>query len=1262
MLMKHFKLTFVLTMLLSMAGLHAYASDIEVDGIYYKFNANTKTAEVTFKGDYEDSYYNEYTGAVVIPSEVTFTYGGEKYSVTSIGNYAFYNCPGLTSITIPNSVTRIGSFAFHNCSGLTSVIVESGNTKYDSRNNCNAIIETASNTLVVGCKNTIIPNSVTSIGSSAFYGCTGLTSITIPNSVTSIGSSAFYGCSGLTTVTIPNSVTSIGRGAFSDCSGLTSVTIGNSVTSIGGGAFESCSALTSITLYSNEIVSTSYNSQNNFKNIFGEQVKDCIIGDGVTSIGNYFFYNCSGLTSITIPNSVTRIGNYAFFKCSKLASINIPNGVTSIGGYAFCWCGNLSSITIPNSLTTIDQWVFANCSGLTSITIPNSVTSIEYRAFSGCEGLESIKFGNGLTKIGIEAFGIWTTEPGPCNNLKKVIINDVSDWLKISFADPYANPLIYAKHLYSDENTEITDLTIPDVTNIPDYAFYNCTGLTSVTIPNSVTNIGIDAFYGTTWYNNQPDGLIYAGLNAYKYKGKMPTNTSITIKQGTVAISQSAFSGCSGLVSITIPNSVTSIGCPAFSGCSGLTSMKVESGNTKYDSRDNCNAIIETASNTLVAGCKNTDIPNSVTSIGNSAFSDCYDLASVTIPNSVTSIGDRAFYQCYALTSVTLNSNAIVSKAYTSSNNLNNIFGTRVTNYIIGQDVKSIGENAFYGCDKLTSVTLNSNTIVSKTYTANNNMKTIFGAQVKEYIIGQAVKNIGENAFSGYTNLTSVTLNSNTIVSKTYTPNNNMKTIFGEQVKKYVIGDDVTSIGVMAFYDCSGLTSITIPNSVTYIGTNAFEHCSGLTSITIPNSVTSIGGSAFSSCSGLTSVTIGNSVTSIGYSAFSSCSKLTSVTIPNSVTSIGYSAFRDCSGLTSVTIGNSVTSIDDCAFQYCSKLTSVTALNPTPVAITQNVFSNRTNATLYVIKRSKEAYQAANYWKEFKKIEIAHLPTHKLIYMVDGEEYRSYDVEEEDPITPVTAPTKVGYTFSGWSEIPKTMPDHDVTVTGTFTINSYKLIYKVDGEVVKSDDVEYGTTITPEENPTKEGYTFSGWSEIPETMPAHDVTITGTFSINSYKLIYTVDGQEYKSSTVQYGATITPETTPTKEGYTFSGWSDIPATMPAHDVTITGTFSVNSYKLTYMIDNEVYKNVTYEYGATITPEPTPEGNYATFEWTDLPQTMPAHDVVVHATYTTGITDILKDNRQDVKVYSPNGKMLAKPEKGINIIRMKDGTTRKVVVK
>ena len=210
--------------------------------------------------------------------------------------------------------------------------------------------------------------------------------------------------------------------------------------------------------------------------------------------------------------------------------------------------------------------------------------------------------------------------------------------------------------------------------------------------------------------------------------------------------------------------------------------------------------------------------------------------------------------------------------------------------------------------------------------------------------------------------------------------------------------------------------------------------------------------------------------------------------------------------------------------------------------------------------------------------------------------------------------------------------------------------------------MEYGAAITPEPVPTKEGYVFSGWSEIPETMPAYDVTITGTFTINKYKLTYMVDGAKCKIYDLEYGAKITPEPAPTKEGYTFSGWSEIPETMPAHDVTVTGTFSINSYKLTYIIDDKVYKETMYKYGATITPEPQPEGDYATFEWKELPQTMPAHDVVVYSSYTSGIIEVLMTTQHNICIYSPNGKKLDKLQKGLNIVVLDDGTVKKVVVK
>ena len=253
-------------MLLLIAGLlvtvNAVAYDFEVNGIYYNITSSSERTVGVVSG-----YYSVYQGNVIIPSKVLYnslaykvtSIGEDAFrdcsgltsvtipnSVTSIGEDAFSGCSGLTSVTIPNSVTSIGNYAFYGCSGLTSIAVESENSKYDSREDCNAIIETAKNTLISGCKTTVIPNSVTSIGDWAFRGCTGLTSVIIPNSVTSIGEAAFRDCSGLTSVTIPNSVTSIGKSAFSGCSGLTSVTIGNSVTSIGYHAFGGCYGLTSI--------------------------------------------------------------------------------------------------------------------------------------------------------------------------------------------------------------------------------------------------------------------------------------------------------------------------------------------------------------------------------------------------------------------------------------------------------------------------------------------------------------------------------------------------------------------------------------------------------------------------------------------------------------------------------------------------------------------------------------------------------------------------------------------------------------------------------------------------------------------------------------------------------------------------------------------------------------------------------------------------------------------------------------------------------
>ena len=240
-----------------------------------------------------------------------------------------------------------------------------------------------------------------------------------------------------------------------------------------------------------------------------------------------------------------------------------------------------------------------------------------------------------------------------------------------------------------------------------------------------------------------------------------------------------------------------------------------------------------------------------------------------------------------------------------------------------------------------------------------------------------------------------------------------------------------------------------------------------------------------------------------------------------------------------------------------------------------------------------------------------------IIYIVDGVEYHRALVEYGSAIILIAAPTKEGHTFSGWSEAPETMPAGDITVTGSFTVNNYTITYMVDGEVYKTESLVYGSAVTAIAVPTKEGHTFSGWSEIPATMPARDVTVSGSFTVNSYTVTYMVDGEVYKTESYAYGASVTAVESPVKEGHTFSGWSGVPATMPAEDVTISGTFTVNTYTITYMVDGEVYQTVIVTYGATITLIDAPAKDGYTFSgWLDAPSAMPAHDVTINGHFVT----------------------------------------------
>ena len=314
---------------------------------------------------------------------------------------------------------------------------------------------------------------------------------------------------------------------------------------------------------------------------------------------------------------------------------------------------------------------------------------------------------------------------------------------------------------------------------------------------------------------------------------------------------------------------------------------------------------------------------------------------------------------------------------------------------------------------------------------------------------------------------------------------------------------------------------------------------------------------------------------------------------------------------------------------------------------------------------TKTGYTFAGWDKEIPEMMTAEnitikalwtINSYKLTYKVDGEDYKQYDVEYNASITPEAAPEKEGYTFSGWSEIPTTMPANDVEVTGTFTVNQYKVTFIVDGKVVKEETLDFGTTITAPENPTKVGHTFTDWNPaVDTTVPSHDVTYTAQFSVNQYTITFDTDGgSEITPVTQDYNTAVTAPANPTKTGYTFAEWDkEVPTTMPAEDITIKALWTINVYKLTYLVDGEVYKEYEVEYGAAIEPEPEPTKEDWTFSgWKeDIPATMPAHDVVITGSFDvfTSITSVNAESSENQVIYNINGVRSNKIQKGLNIV-------------
>ena len=738
----------------------ALAISFEEGGIYYSTSGTTATVTGA------TTEYLSYSGEVVIPE--TVTHDGVAFTVTAIGDYAFIDCSDLTSVIIPSTVTKIGTeprnfsdplmsgHCFKNCTNLTSIV---------------------------------IPDNVQFIGINAFSGCTGLTDVTIGKSVTSLivkyrtrRYPVFDGCDNITSLTW-NAVNCADMGNLSTSnfeqvtigpevvvipanfateSQITEITIPESVSSIGSNAFQNCGLLTSLTWNAVNCASNGDMLTSNIEQLAigsevqlipanlasGSKITEITMPNSVLTIGHGAFYRCTDLNSVTIPNSVTTIGSNAFQECESLESVVMGNSVESIGEFAFygcwelhkvfisdleAWCNisfqdlanpmlngaqlflngeeitvfvipntvtrigdymfhnflNLTAVVIPSSVTSIGKRAFFGCEGLTEINIPNSVTSIGDYAFDGCIGLTSIVIPNSVTSIGERAFE-W------CSSIESIIVED-------------GNPVY--------DSRDNCNAIIKTESNVL------MSGCKNTVIPTSVNTIGEAAFCGS-------------GL------------TSIAIPNSITTIGNEAFWSCADLTNVDISSSVTTIGNGAFSCCESLTDINIATGNPVFDSRDNCNAIIETASNTLIFGCKNTVIPNTVTTIGNNAFDRCFTLTSISIPNSVVTIGDEAFFLCYGLTDVDFGDGVTTIGAYAFA------VCESLENINIPNSVTSIGQYAFWQCNGLKSATIPNSVNVTEPYTAD--LWFVECSGLTKVTIGSGIAYMGA-MFLKCPNITSVT-------------------------------------------------------------------------------------------------------------------------------------------------------------------------------------------------------------------------------------------------------------------------------------------------------------------------------------------------------------------------------------------------------------------------------------------------------------------------------------------------------------------------
>ena len=1087
--------------------------------------------------------------------------------------------------------------------------------------------------------------AVTAVGDDGFDG-TGITSVTVPASVMTIGIAAFQGCGSLASITIEDSETPLTMpGAWYERpfieNSATTFYIGRNLTLTGGENYPLTYNATSVEF-----------------------------GPKVTTINPSLFYANSKLASITIGSGVTTIGESAFLACGQSDEVTetvvtMGSNVTSIGTNAFKDCTHIKSVTLPSKLTTIGNEAF-NGSSLTSISIPASVTSIGIAAFQGCNSMSSITIEDSETPLTIS--GAWY-ERSFWNGATTIYIGR-----DLTLEGGENNPLLY----------EATSVEYgPKVTTIIPYLFSGNTKLESLTIGNGVTTIGECAFNncGTYWDEENHQGVenlkVTMGNNvtsigAYAFQ-ECSKLKSIALPSKLTTIGNYAFHN-TGLTSISIPASVMTIGIAAFQDCGSMTSIRIEDSETPltmsgswYERPFNNNATtIYIGRNLTLTGEENypllteatsVEFGPKVTNINPALLSGNTKLASITIGSGVTTIGNNAFQECSALTSIN-----------------------------IGSGVTTIGDNAFKSCSALTSVTIPASvqTIGNQVFYYVDEMQnfTIEDGNTSLTIgdLGWGIS--GENFYLGRDVTYTSTLNGQLVFSNT---------------QHVTVGPKVTTLNNNMFYERNRIKSVdlTQATSLTTIGDNVFNHCDSLENISIPASVTTIGDGAFLYTDRLNNfifedgdatLTMHSNIGSglCGQSMYlgrnisgpttrfvwTDCKTLT---VGPQVTTLYANMFKE-SALETIDLTNatSLTTIDADVFGNCTKLAEVKVGWLTPLAINDNAFNGsiahegEAYATLIVPAGTKADYAAADGWKNFE--HVAHWSTlvtltasaHGSIVTAEATASngtRQFRQTKNDAIV-YTLTADTGYELAALTDndvavspLPalgeeqtraNTEGEEFVTLNATFSTITYTLTYTLNGGTATNPDTYNVETETFKlNNPTKTGYTFTGWKLNGEGEAMMEVTIakgstghkayTATWTPTIYNIVYTLDGGTVATANPTTYTFETPTFTlnnPTKTGHTFKGWKLNGEGDAMMEVTIaqgstghlayTATWQVNKYTITFDSNggSEV-DPITLDYGSIVTAPAAPtKPGYEFAGWTpELPETMPDEDITVTAIWT-----------------------------------------------